>query len=537
MKILITDKISKHGIELLRRESEFQVEVKTELSRDELLACIPDYDALIIRSATQVTGALLERAKNLKVIGRAGTGIDNVDVEAATRRGIAVMNTPGGNAISVAEHAFALMLAMARHIPNANASMKQGQWDKKSFLGTELKDKTLGILGLGKIGTEVARRASAFKMKVLAHDPFVSERLAKDLSVALVPLETLLRESDFISLHLALTSDTRHFINIDRLSAMKPTAHLINCARGEVVDEEALHEALFNRKIAGAALDVFNEEPPRNRKLLDLPNLICTPHLGASTLEAQENVGIEITEQVKAFLKSGVVQNAVNLPSMSLEEFRKMEPYLQLGERMATFLAAVAHGRLSEIGIRYYGELAQINTALISNTIVKAALAPSSDRVNAINARAVAQERGIIVVESHSSRQRHFSNLISLRLHLTGAGRETHEEWMEGTVLLGPWASSNLSAFRVVSIDGIDVEAPLRGTILFFRNEDTPGVIGHVGTTLGRTHINIASFALGRDENTRTAVGLVNIDDGVPSTVLDELQKLPAIRFVRIVKL
>jgi D-3-phosphoglycerate dehydrogenase len=537
MKILISDKISKHGVELLEREPEFRVDVKTDLSRDELLERIGDYDALIIRSATKASAEVIGRAARLKVIGRAGTGVDNVDVDAATRRGIAVMNTPGGNSTSVAEHAFALMLALARHVPNANASMKRGLWDKKSFMGTELREKTLGILGLGKIGAEVARRALAFKMKLLAYDPFVSERLAKDLSVALVPLDQLLRESDFISLHLTLTPETRHFIDLKKLKAMKPTARLINCARGEVVDEEALYEALVEKKIAGAALDVFLEEPPKNRKLLELPNLICTPHIGASTVEAQESVGIEIAEQVRAFLKTGVAQNAVNVPSMTIEEYQKLDPYLRLGKRVGAFLSSIADGRLAEIGIRYYGDLAHIKTSYISNTIVQAVLQPVSDRVNAINARAVAGERGVTIVESTSSRARNFSNLISVKLRLSREDQTSCDEWMEGTVLPGPWAASNPSAFRIVSIDGIDVEAPLLGTILFFRNDDTPGVIGHVGTTLARTRINIASFALGRDENTHAAVGLVNIDGDLPSDVLDSLRKLPAIRFVRVVKL
>ncbi|MBZ5552617.1 MAG: phosphoglycerate dehydrogenase [Acidobacteriia bacterium] len=562
MKILISDKISKLGIELLQREPEFQVDVKTDLSREMLMTAIREYDALIVRSATKVTNEVIEQAKNLKVIGRAGTGVDNVDVEAATRHGIAVMNTPAGNSTSVTEHAFALMLALARSIPNANASLKQGQWDKKSFLGSELKDKFLGIIGLGKIGVEVARRALAFKMRVMAYDPYVSERIAKDLTVALVPLEILLRESDYITLHLALSSATRGFIDSAKLKLMKPTARLINCARGEVVDEGALYEALAAGKIAGAALDVFAEEPPKNRKLLELSNLICTPHIGASTVEAQENVGIEIAAQVRTFLKSGVAQNAVNLPSLTLEEFHKLEPFLRLGERMGTFLASIVEGRVNEIGIRYYGELAQINTSIISNTIVKALLLPISDRVNAINARAVAEERGITVVESNSSRQRHFSNLISLKLRLTdgsgpmpqeakrgrvltpeGGGStlaappETREEWVEGTVLLGPTGLLNESACRLVSVDGIDLEAPLRGTLLFFRNEDTPGVVGHIGTTLGRTHINIAGFALGRDENTHTAIGVVNIDDDVSREVLEDICHFPAIRFARVVKL
>lgn len=538
MRILIADKLSDAGVELLQCEPDFQVDVKTGLTPEQLLDCVGAYDALLIRSATKVTAEVIERGVRLKVIGRAGTGVDNVDVEAATRHGIAVMNTPGGNAISVAEHAFALMLAMARHIPHANDSLKQAKWDKKSFLGTELKDKILGILGLGKIGAEVARRALAFKMKVLAYDPFVAERVAKDLGVHLVSLDHVLKESDYLSLHLALTPETRHFIDAAKLSTMKPTARLINCARGEVIDEAALHEALVAKRIAGAALDVFAEEPPQNRKLLDLPNLICTPHIGASTIEAQENVGLEIAEQIRTFFKTGIAQNTLNLPAMTLEEFCKIEPYLQLGERLATFLASIVEGRLHEIGIRYYGELAHLPTSFISNAIVQAALRPITDRVNAVNARAVAEERGITVVESHSTRQRHFSNLISLKFHLTdGSGRPPHEEWIEGTVLLGPWSKANESAFRTVSVDGIDIEAPLRGTILFFRNEDTPGVIGHIGTTLGQVQVNIASFALGRDENTHTAIGLVNIDDDVPGEILDGIRKLPAIRFVRLIKM
>jgi len=559
MKILISDRISKRGIELLQRDPGLEVDVKTGLSRDELLSCISGYDALIVRGATKVTAAVIERAVNLKVIGRAGTGFDNVDVDSATRHGIAVMNTPAGNSTSVAEHAFALMLSLARQIPNANNSLKQGRWDKKLFLGSELKDKFLGIVGLGRIGMEMARRALAFKMRVMAYDPYVPERLAKDLTVALVPLEILLRESDFISLHLALTPETRNFMDSSKLGKMKPTAMLVNCARGGVVDEKALYDALLNQKIAGAGLDVFAEEPPTNRKLMELPNLVCTPHIGASTVEAQESVGLEIAQQVRLFLKTGVAQNAVNMPSVTLEEYHKIEPYLQLGERMGIFLSSIAEGRVSEIGIRYYGELTKISTSYISNSIVKALLLPISDRVNAVNARSVAQERGITVVESQSARLRHFSNLISVKLRLTDQSTHTPpksrsgvatsardsgsriattatQEWIEGTVLLGSGGLMNDSAYRLVSVDGIDVEAPLRGTLLFFRNEDIPGVIGHIGTTLARTQINIAGFTLGRDENTRAAMGLINIDDEVPPEVLDEICRLPAIRFARIIK-
>ncbi len=542
MRILISDKLSQGGVELLERDPDFQVDVKLNQSPQDLLAAIPEYDALIIRSATKVTAEVIERAARLRVIGRAGSGVDNVDVEAATRRSIVVMNTPGGNSISVAEHTLALMLSLARHIPQANQSVKQGKWEKKAFLGLELRDKTLGILGLGKVAVEVARRAAAFKMKILVFDPFVSERRALDLGAVLVSLDDLLRQSDFITLHLALTPETQGFMNAAKLGLMKPTAYLINCARGEVVDEAALYDALSQKKIAGAALDVFYKEPPSDRRLLELPNLIATPHLGASTVEAQETVGLEIAAQVRDFLKTGIPQNAVNLPSLTLEEFQKLDPYLRLGERLGTFLATIASGRLNEIGIRYYGDLNQMNAHVITNSIVKSILAPISDRVNAVNARALATERGICIIESHSSRPRPFANLISLKLHLDPPTSATspptrREEWIEGTVLPGSWSSANESAFRIVSIDGIDVEAPLRGTILFFRNEDTPGVIGHVGATLGRAQINIAGFALGRDEQAHSAIGVMNVDDGVPDAVLEEIQSLPAIWLVKKIRM
>ncbi len=537
MRILITDKLSQAGLQLLEEDSQLQVDVKTHLSPRELVESIGDYDALIVRSATKVTSEVIEHARQLKIIGRAGAGVDNVDVEAATRHGIVVMNTPGGNSTSVAEHAFALMLALARQLTRADASMKRGEWDKKSFLGNELRNKILGIVGFGKIGSALAHRALAFQMKVMAFDPYVPDRFARDQGVSLVPLDVLLSQADFLSLHLASTAETHHFMDEAKFRQMKPTARLINCARGEVLDENALYQALLENRIAGAALDVYQEEPPRNLQLLKLANVICTPHIGASTVEAQEAVGVEIADHVRTFLKSGLVQNAVNAPSISTEERRRMQPFLTLAERLGTFIATIAEGKIQEVGIRYYGELVHQNSHYLTNYVLTRLLKHASDRINAVNARLVAEERGIAVLETKSTRQRHFPNLISLKVRLDTSRKDSgQEEWIEGTVLLGPSGITTDSSFRVVSVDGIDVEAPLAGHVLFFRNEDTPGVIGNVGSTLGRMHINIAGFTLGRDENRKMAVGLVNIDDEISEETIRELQQIPAIRFLRVVR-
>ena len=524
MKVLITEQISAAGIEALRQERDFDVDVRIGTSAIELQAAIAEADALIVRSKTRVTAGLIEGAERLKVIGRAGSGVDNIDLEAATKRGIIVMNTAGGNSASVAEHTLALLLSLARHVPQASASMRKGKWEKNAFMGIELRGKTLGVVGLGKIGAEVARMALALKMQVLAYDPFVSAQVADDMGVQLGPLEDVLRQADFITLHTSLTDTTRHLINRETIALMKDGVRLINCARGELVREDDLRQALQAGKVAAAALDVFAGEPPADDQLTGLPNVIGTPHIGASTFEAQEKVGTEIAEQIRDFLREGIIRNAVNFPSVSFEEYKKIGPYLRLAEKLGAFVSQISHGRMNEIGVRYYGELTQLNTNLISSAVVKGILKPIlSERVTLVNAPAIARERGITIVESRSNRARSFANLISVKLSTSEGG-----EWAEGAVL----HKTNL---RILSVDGIDIEAPLTGTMLFIRNHDKPGVIGHVGTVLGNHAVNIANFALGRSEQSGGAIGVVNVDEVIPEPAMDQLQALPAVKFARVV--
>ena len=526
MKILISDKLSEQGIELLRQESAWQVDVETALAPAQLLEVIGRYDALLVRSNTQVNTEVIQAAKSLRVIGRAGTGVDNINLEAATNKGIVVMNTPGGNSVSVAELAMGLMLSMARSVPQASASTKQGKWDKKSFTGVELKNKTLGIVGFGKIGMEVAKRARAFQMNVVVYDPYVSDRLAQDLSVKLASLDELFAESDVITLHVPLVDATRHIVNVASIAKMKEGVRIINTARGELVNEAHLAAALDSGKVAAAAVDVLSLEPPAtDNPLLRHPKVIVTPHIAASTAEAQEVVGVEIAEQVRGFLKDGIIRNAVNFPSVSFEEYKKIGPFLQLGEKLGSFVSQIGQGRLSEVGIRYYGETVDINTHLIASSILVGILKPIlADAINLINARKHLDERGILLIESQSSRVRSYSNLISVRLKT-----DMTEEWVEGTIL-------SQGKSRLVSVDGIDIEAPLHGAILFIRNNDTPGVIGQIGTLLGNNRVNIASFALGRGDGEH-AVGVVNVDSGIPESLLEMIRSYSNIRFARVVQL
>jgi D-3-phosphoglycerate dehydrogenase len=527
MKILIADKLSQQGIDLLKKEPGWQVDVKTNLTPAQLLDAIGDYDGLLIRSDTKVKAEIIKAAKNLKVIGRAGTGVDNIDLETATKKGVVVMNTPGGNSISVAEHTIALLLSLARYLPQASSSAKQGNWEKKQFTGFELKDKTLGVVGLGRIGIEVVRRAKAFQMNIVVYDPFVSDRLAKDLNIKMVSLDQLFASSDIITLHVPLVEATRNLVNAQSIAKMKDGVYLINTARGELIQETDLAAALNSGKVAAAGLDVFSVEPPAaEHPLLKHSHVIATPHIAASTLEAQETVGVEIAEQVRGFLKEGVIRNAVNFPSVSFEEYQKLGPFLRLGENLGAFLSQISEGRMNEIGIRYYGETVDLNTNLIANATIVGILKPIlCEGVNIINARKILDERGILLIESRSNRVRSYSNLISVRLKT-----DRREEWIEGTIL----SQDNL---RLVSMDGIDIEAPLHGTVLFIRNNDTPGVIGQIGTLLGNNRINIANFALGRSEGNHHAVGVVNVDSEITEQVLCQIHACPSILFARVVQL
>jgi D-3-phosphoglycerate dehydrogenase len=491
-------------------------------------------DALVVRSATKVTAAIMAAAPRLRVIARAGTGVDNVAVPAATERGIVVMNAPGANSISVAELAVALMLALSRAIPAADASMKQGVWEKKKLTGGELRAKTLGIVGLGRIGQEVGSRARAFGMNLVAHDPFISEQVAATLGIELLSLDDLCAAADYITLHLPSTPETRHLFNAARLARCKAGVRIVNTARGELIDEAALADAIEARQVAGAGLDVFETEPPADWRLAKLPQVVATPHIAASTVEAQEQVGIETALALRDFLREGVIRNAVNFPGIPSDEFARVRPFMLLAERMGTLVSQLGDGRTHGIGIRYYGPLVSAHGDLISSSVVAGLLRPMlSSNVTVVNARAIAAERGIEVVESRSSRPRSFANMLSVKLQTTGG-----ERWIEGTVFEG-------DSPRLTQLDGVDVEAPLEGTgtLLVISNQDQPGVIGEVGTILGRHHINIGSFALGRSGV--GAVGVVNLDHGTDRSgeenrtarAVEELRAARAIKEVKLVTL
>ena len=535
-KILISDPIAPRGVELLRAEG-WQV-VECHANPPEMLAAeLADATAWILRSGTRVTPQVLEQAPALKVIGRAGIGVDNIDLDSATRRGILVMNTPGGSAISVAEHTWALLLALARQLPIANEATRAGRWEKSRFTGIELKGKTLGIVGLGRIGTEVARRALAFEMKVIAHDPFVAALLARELGVELVSFEELLTRADFITLHAGLSAATERLLRRETLARTKRGVRIVNTARGELIDEVALVEALTSGQVAAAALDVFAREPARNSPLLAFPQVMATPHIAGSTEEAQEEVGWRIAQQVRDFLKEGIVRNAVNLPTLSAEEYRRVQPYLDLGERLGSFVAQIAcpasggaGARISRISLRYAGEVGEVNTNLVRNAVLKGVLSRIvSEAANLVNAGTLARERGIDLEEAAVRRTQGFPNSLGVTLHEDG-----QQVSVEGAVLHGD--------LRILAVDDIEIEAALAGRLIFLRNRDVPGVIGRIGTLLGDRNINIASFALGRREDVSggagaAALAVIRVDTPVPNSVLEALRGLPAITFAQLVEL
>ena len=526
MKIVIADPLPASAADLLRNEG-WDVDARTGRTPDDLHAALADADALIVRSATRVDAALLAKAPGLKVIGRAGTGVDNVDLDAASAGGVLVVNAPGANSVSVAEHAFALLLASARSIAHADSHMKAGRWEKKRLMGTELRGKTLGLVGLGRIGREVVHRAHAFGMRAVAHDPFISSQVAGDLDVELLDLDELCAQADFITLHIP-TTGTEPLFGAERLSRCKPTVRIINTARGTLIDEAALADAIERGTVGGAGLDVFETEPPDDTRLTGLPQVVATPHIAGSTREAQELVGLETATCVREFLKAGVVRNAVNYPSLAPDELRRLQPYTVLAQRLGSLLGQSSTGRIEAVSLRYYGELADGNTEiLVGATLVGFFGTALSSKVTPINARVVAKERGIEVIETRSTRPRNFTSLISVKLHTTDG-----ERWAEGALFeqTGP---------RLVLLDGVRVEAPLDGTLLVIRNTDQPGVIGEVGMVLGRHRINIATFTLGRGPT--GAIAVVNIDRGdvsapeVTADVVDEIRAVPAVQEVRVV--
>jgi D-3-phosphoglycerate dehydrogenase len=525
MQVLITDGLSQQGMEVFRQVPEIQVEVRHKISPEELLQIVDRYDALIIRSATRVSGDLIRAGKRLKVIGRAGVGVDNIDVEAATAQGVVVMNTPTGNTITTAEHTIALLLGVIKNVVPATASLKARRWEKGKFLNVELYNKTLGIIGLGRIGSEVAKRAKGFAMRVIAYDPFISAEVASRLGVELCDLEEVYRQADFITLHVPLGPETHHMINRETLNLMKPGVRIINCARGGVVDEEALYEAMVAGHVAGAAFDVFENEPETSSPLFTLENFICTPHLGAATAEAQENVAIAIAQQVVDYLAKGVIRNSVNSPSIEPELLRKIQPYLILAEKLGRLNSQLAEGRFREIRIDYTGEVATYDTTPVTAAVVKGVLDPIIEgTVNIVNALPFARQRGIRVIESKSSQEEDYASLISLTIQ-TDRGQSL----VAGTLF-------SRREPRVVRIDEFSLEAVPEGYLLIFSNLDVPGVIGKIGTLLGQNQVNIAGMVLGREKPGGRAVSVVNVDSSIPAPVLDQIRRMPNIVYAKLVK-
>jgi D-3-phosphoglycerate dehydrogenase / 2-oxoglutarate reductase len=522
MNILVAEPIAPAAVDLLRAQPSFNVIVS---SPKEYAGCLAEADALLVRSAVQVTREVLARAPRLRVIGRAGVGVDNVDLDAATEAGVLVMNTPGGNAISVAEHTLALMLAMARHIPQANASTRAGKWEKKKFLGNELRGKTLGVVGLGSIGREVVKRALAFEMRVVAHDPYVTAKIAHDLGAELVDLPGLYGASDYITLHVAATPETERMLNASAFALMKTGVRVVNCARGELVDEPALCDALKSGKVAGASLDVFGQEPvPADCALFLSEAVFATPHIGGSTEEAQEIVGVRIAQQVVEYLTNGVAIHAVNMPALSPEQYKTLGPYAVLAERLGNLASHIATGQPSAVRLRYRGKIADGNTNLLRSAGLAGVLTRSAERrVNLVNAMQLADQRGWTVSEVHEPRA---VDADSIRLELETDHGVTA---VTGAVFL--------EKPRLTQVDGIYCEAPLAGHLLFMKNRDVPGVIGHVGTVLGRNGVNIANFSLGRREADGEAVAIVAVDSAVPDPVIAELKQNNAVRLARAVAL
>jgi D-3-phosphoglycerate dehydrogenase / 2-oxoglutarate reductase len=536
MKIVLAEKVSPATLAVLQQEPGWNCVTADGIAKrgpGGLEAELADADALIVRSAVQVDAKLLESAPKLRLIGRAGVGVDNIDTDAATHRGIVVMNTPGANAVAVAEITLGLMISMARSVPRANASMHAAKWEKKSLQGSELRGKTLGIVGLGRIGLEVARRARSFGMELIGYDPFIAPVIARENEVALVPLDELFKRSDYVTLHVGLTSQTEGMINATSLNIMKPGARIVNCARGELIVDEALAEAVRSGHIAGAALDVFRHEPLKQSPYFELDNVLLSPHIAGSTDEAQEAIGIQLAMQVRDYLKVGVVQNAVNLPSLSHEEYKEIAPYIDMAERLGLFLSHAVPGNLESIQITYAGRIGQGKTELIRNAAICGVFA-NSDVVNRINAAAIAQERGIRIQEE----KKEFTtggtgSTLKVRLHTSDGDASA-----SGTVLHG-------NSPRLLTYDGLDIEAPLNGTLVTIRNKDVPGVIGRIGTILGEHKLNIANFALGRSTRSPKvpqgeALAVVQIDVPNPAEAqpaLEALRKVDAIASARLVEL
>lgn len=527
MKVLISDKVDTGCVDILQQGG-LEVDVNTGLSADELLDIIGGYAGLIVRSATKVTAHVIERAEALRAVGRAGAGVDNIDIEAATRRGIVVMNTPGGNSVSTAEHSVALMMALARNVPRATASMKAGKWERSAFTGVELAGKTIAVLGMGKVGREVAERANGLGMRVLGYDPFMTHETIQSYGTQPAGLEQIWAEADVLTFHLPLTPQTKHYLSTEQLAQCKDGVRVINCARGGIVDEVALLAALESGKVAGAALDVFEEEPPApDSKLIAHDHVICTPHLAASTQEAQSNVALQVAQQVRDVLVEGVIRNAVNVPSIEPEAYEKLRPYLNLGERMGRIQGQLAEGSLERITIEYRGEVTAHATSPLTSAVLKGVMENFAEEgsVNLVNAPVVAQERGIRVDELKSSDPEDYASLLTVILEAGGRRRV-----LSGTLF-------GRRDPRIVRFDQYDLDAVPEGHMLFYINDDIPGIIGRVGSTMGGHKVNIARMSCGRHQVGGKALTVLNVDSHLSQAVLDEILQDPNISWARQVAL
>jgi D-3-phosphoglycerate dehydrogenase / 2-oxoglutarate reductase len=525
-KVLISDPLSSKGLELLAKAKNLKVEIITGLPPEELKKIIPEYDAIIIRSETKLKAGIIEAADRLKVIGRAGIGLDNVDLPAATKKGIIVMNTPQENAIAAAEHTIALMFAVARKIPQATASMKGGRWEKKKFMGIELYNKTLGMIGIGVIGTIVVDRARGLKMKVIGYDPYLTREVAEKKGFELVSFDELLTRSDFITVHTPLNDETRNLINKEVIKKMKDGVILINCARGGIINEKDLYDAIKRGKVAGAALDVFEKEPAIGNPLLELEEVVHTPHLGASTGEAQENVSNAIAQQIIDYFTLGEARNAVNIPMVNPDILPLVRPYLRLGERLGSFLSQISNHAIEEVQIEYEGELVEFGTKPMTTSILKGLLTPFvGETVNFVNAPVMAKERGIRVIESTSEKAKDFASLVGIT-----ARSKMEENYIAGT-LFGREES------RIVRLNDFFIEVIPEGHILLVHTYDKPGVLGNIGTALASRNINIATMHLGRDRFGGNAISLIHLDAPLQTGMADEILKIPNIISVRQIKL
>jgi D-3-phosphoglycerate dehydrogenase len=521
-KVLISDALSEAAVQIFKdRGIEVDFQPQLGKDKDKLAEIIGNYDGLAIRSATKVTGKILENATRLKVVGRAGIGVDNVDIPAATSRGVIVMNTPFGNSITTAEHAIAMMMTLARQIPEADRSTQAGKWEKNKFMGVELTAKTLGVIGCGNIGSIVADRAVGLKMRVIAFDPYLSDERAVALGVHKVELEDLLRRADFITLHTPLTDKTRNILNAEAIAKCKKGVRIINCARGGLVDEAALAEAIKSGHVAGAAFDVFVEEPATTNPLFGLPNVVCTPHLGASTTEAQENVALQVAEQMSDYLLQGAITNAVNFPSISAEEAPRIKPFVALAEKLGSFLGQLTEAQIKGIRIEYEGEVGKLNTRAINAAAITGVLRPFLSEINMVNAAAIAKEKGITIEEVKSSHEGDYESLIRIVVEAEDMPRHA-----AGTVLQD-------GKPRMVEIRWIDMDAEFAPHMIYIRNDDKPGFIGRFGTLLGEKSVNVATFNLGRDKPGGNAICLVAVDEAVSDELLRAIEQIPHVKRAR----